>query len=571
MLLKNKHILTLLLVLFLAPVATEAQKGKGKISDSELREAEFYFTEGEKYYILEDFAKALVLFQKSLEIDPQNATVYYKIAQVYAHGSDLEKALQNAKKALSLDGNNKYFYILTADIYTQMGNFPKAAEVYEDMVSKIKKTEIYLFELAALYLYQQRYDDAIATYNKIETAYGLSEEIAFQKQKIYLQLNKLDLAIKEGDKLIDAFPEEEGYVLKQAEILIANDQFDEASKYLTKYLNEQPNSSQSRLVLSELKRRKGDLEGALIDLTIAFKNPELGAQNKIQLLAEYRTELPADQLESFAFVLADILIEVHPDVADAHTIYGDLLQQAGKSNLAKLQYSESLKIDQSNFTVWQNILQLHFELNEIDSVIYNSNRALELFPNQGSLYYFNGAAYLQEKKYEEAIFALEQGKKLSSSNLTLLSAYNSMLGDAYNSTKEFAKSDEAFEAALDFDPNNYGILNNYSYYLSLRKANLEKAEKMAFKVIQNNPQNVTFLDTYAWVLYTRGKYKEAKKIMEKAIAIGGVEAIHYEHYGDILYKLGNIDGAVTQWQIAKGLDPKSELIDKKIADRKLYE
>ncbi len=550
-----------------------SQKGKNKseISESKLREAEYYFTEGEKYFILEDYAKALVLFQKSLDINPQNGTVYYKMAQVYAHGNDLEKALENSKMAMSLDDTNKYFYILTADIYTQMSNFPKAAEVYEELIGKVKKTEIYLFELAALYLYQQRYDDAITTYNKIESAYGLSEEIAFQKQKIYLQLNKLDLAIKEGDKLISAFPDEENFVLKQSEILIAYEKYDEASKYLNDYLKRNPERSQSRLILAELKRKKGDLKGALADLTIAFKNPELYAQNKIQLLAEYRTELPANQLENFAFVLAKILVTVHSDVADAHTIYADLLQQAGKTDSAKMQYNESLKLDQSNFAVWQNVLQLHFELNEIDSVIDKSNRALELFPNQGAFYYFNGAANLQEKKYKEAIFALEQGKKLASSNLSLLSAYNSMLGDAYNSTQDYKKSDAAFDAALDFDPNNYGLLNNYSYYLALRKENLEKAEKMAFKVIQNNPENITFLDTYAWVLYSREKYKEAKKIMEKAIAIGGVEAIHYEHYGDILYKLGNIDGAVTQWQIAKGMDPNAELIDKKIADRKLYE
>ncbi|WP_185153393.1 tetratricopeptide repeat protein, partial [Fulvivirga lutimaris] len=205
------------------------------------------------------------------------------------------------------------------------------------------------------------------------------------------------------------------------------------------------------------------------------------------------------------------------------------------------------------------------------SVIDFSNIALELFPNQAILYYFNGAANLQENNYEEASFALEQGKKLASANLNLIGAFNSMLGDAYNGQELYEKSDEAFEAALDFDPNNYGILNNYSYYLALRKENLDKAERMSKKVVDNNPDDVTFLDTYAWVLFSKEKYKEAKKVMEKAISIGNVEAVHYEHYGDILFKLGNVDEAVKQWQVAKGMDPNSELIDKKIADKKLYE
>ena len=107
--------------------------------------------------------------------------------------------------------------------------------------------------------------------------------------------------------------------------------------------------------------------------------------------------------------------------------------------------------------------------------------------------------------------------------------------------------------------------------IALRQDHLEKAEQMAEKAVKNNPDNNTFLDTYAWVLFMREKYKEAKKVMEKAINSGNVSAIHYEHYGDILYKLGNVDLAVEQWQKAKGLNPNRELIDKKIADRKLYE
>jgi tetratricopeptide (TPR) repeat protein len=568
---KSIHIFSLFIFLLSFPINSDAQKGRSNVSDTKLREAEFYFTEGEKYYILEDYAKALVLFQKSLDIDPKNATVYFKIGQVYSKGNELPKALENANKALELNDSNKYFYLLVADIYTQMGNFAKSAETYEKLIGKVEKTEVYLFELAALYLYQQRYDDALSTYSKIESTYGVSEEVTFQKQKIYIQLNKLDKAIEEGNKLINLFPDEESYVLKQAEILISNDRQDEAKVLLNNFATNNAEAFQSRIILAELKRRSGDITGALEDLKITFENENYGAEYKIQLLAEYRVGLTQEQLEELALPLSKILIETHADVADTHTIYADLLQQMGKSKASLEEYKKSLKIDPSNFAVWQNTIQLQFELNELDSAITSTYLAIELFPNQGILYYYNGAANLQKENYEEATYSLEQGKKLSSSNLNLISVFNSMLGDAYNGIKEYEKSDAAFDASLDFEAENYPILNNYSYYLSLRKEKLDKAEVMAKKVIDNNPNNVTYLDTYAWVLYTNGKYKDAKKVMEKALNIGGVQAIHYEHYGDILYKLGEIDKAVQQWNIAKGMNPDSSLLDKKIADRKLYE
>lgn len=546
-------------------------KDKDNISESRLREAEFYFTEGEKYYILEDYAKALVLFQKSLEIAPNNATIYFKIAQILAQGNELEKALAHIKEALSLEKDNKYFYVLAADLYTQMGDFGRAAEIYEEMIGRLENTDQYLFELAAIYLYQQRYDEALVVYNKIETAYGISEEIITQKQKIYLQNNNLEKALEEGRRLIEAYPDEEPYILKQVEILISNEQNDEAMNYLKQFISNHAEATQSLLVLAELQRKNGDVQNAIKNIELAFKNPDLSVDNKIQLLAEYRAELSAEDLNKFGLKLGKILVTAHPDVADAHTIYADLLQAAGKNKEAKDEYLRSLELDESNFAVWQNALQILTELNRTDSVLMISDKALELFPNQGSLYYFNGIAHLQKRHYEEATAALEHGKRLSSANLALVNAFNSMLGDAYNGSKEYEKSAKAYEAALDYDPNNYAVLNNYSYFLALRKDNLEKAEKMSGKTVKDNPDNATFLDTYAWVLFMRGKYKEAKKVIEHAISTGDATAIHYEHYGDILYKLGNIDGAVKQWQIAKGMNPSSELINKKIADRKLYE
>ena len=570
------HIVLLILMCLFSSGTLIAQKGKtkkGKSNDTSLREAEFYFTEGEKYYILEDYAKALVLFQKSLEINDKNATVHYKIAQILAEGNDLQKALQSIKEAVSLDADNKYFYILQADIYTQLGDFEGASATYEEMIGRIENSEQYLFDLAALYIYQGRYDDALVCYDKIEAVYGISEEVIFQKQKIYLQINNLEKALAEGQKLIDAFPGEEAYLLKQIEILMANDKNTEAESKLKEFLTEYPNNARARLVISELKRKNGDVIGSLIELKPAFENPELSVQGKVRLLAEYQSEMADEKVAQAAIELAQILVDTHGTDANVYAIYGDLLQTAGKSQQARIKYIKALEFDKSNFTIWQNVLQLTLEANKMDSVLILSDEALELFPNQSAFYYYNGVAHLQKRDYEDAIPVLEQGKRLSSANLGLVSAFNSMLGDAYNGIKDYKKSDLSYEAALDFDPENYVVLNNYSYYLSLRKENLEKAEKMSSKVVKNNPNNSTYLDTYAWVLFMRGKYKEAKKAMQKAFEADpdNISAIHYEHYGDILYKLGDVEGAVDNWKIAKGMNPNAELIDQKIADRKLYE
>lgn len=568
------HIIAALLCILCTvslPGNVEAQKKKQRQSkETDLREAEFYFTEGEKYYILEDYSKALVLFQKALDITPDNATLYYKIAQIHAEGENLEKALQNINTALSLEKDNKYFYVLAADINTQLGDFQKAAGLLEEMTARIDGTDQYLFELAALYLYQNRYDDALSTYNKIEKSYGVSEEVISQKQKIYLKINDVENALKEGQKLIELFPENDEYVIKQTEILFVNNRENEAISFIKTFL-EQTESARLRLMLSDLQRQQGNFEPAVENLKIAFEDPSLSVDQKIQLLAEFRSEFAQNDMQNISLELSKKLTETHPDVADAFAVHGDILYALGKNNQARLAYEKALEIDPSNFSLWQNTLQLLAESNKVDSLLIVSDNALELFPNQGALYYFNGSAHLQKRNYEEAVAALEMGKRLSTANLGLVAAFNSMLGSAYNGTKQYEKSDRAYDAALEYDPDNYGILNNYAYYLALRKEKLDKAEEMASKAVKNNPENTTFIDTYAWVLFIKEQYKEAKKVMEKALSLEGTSAVHYEHYGDILFKLGEVDKAVTQWQKAKGMNPNSELIDKKITDRKLYE
>ena len=194
---------------------------------------------------------------------------------------------------------------------------------------------------------------------------------------------------------------------------------------------------------------------------------------------------------------------------------------------------------------------------------------MELFPNQYSPFYFNGIANNRMRNYEAAIYSLNETKKrIRDPNIT--KHCNLQIGDAYNALGEYKKSDQYFEMALAVDPNYEFALNNYSYYLSLRKENLTRAKELASRLVDNHPENPAYLDTYAWVLFQMKEYNEAQKVMERAIKTSNANAVHYEHYGDILFMLGKVDEAVEQWKHAKSLNSNSKLIDKKIAERKIF-
>ena len=114
------------------------------------------------------------------------------------------------------------------------------------------------------------------------------------------------------------------------------------------------------------------------------------------------------------------------------------------------------------------------------------------------------------------------------------------------------------------------MLNNYAYYLSVRKENLEKAKEMSFKCNKLEQNNGTYQDTYAWILYELKDYENAKQWMLKSLKNGSdISAVVVEHYGDILYKLGDIEEAIIQWKKAKNLGGVSKNLNKKINEGKL--
>ena len=116
------------------------------------------------------------------------------------------------------------------------------------------------------------------------------------------------------------------------------------------------------------------------------------------------------------------------------------------------------------------------------------------------------------------------------------------------------------------------MLNNYSYYLSLRKTKLQQAVEMMSLCVKLSPGEPSYEDTYAWVFYQLKDYNSALFWIEKAISGGGNNnSTIVEHYGDILYQLSKKEAALLQWQKAKELGSKSKFIDKKISDKKLYE
>lgn len=537
-------------------------------------EEEALFTDGMRYIMTDEPTKALEQFDKLLQKDPNNAAAQYAVASALEKAGKITESLPHATKAYQLDKNNKFYGLLLAELYVKQKRYAEAETIYEAILKNDANNAEYGVELAAIYLFDDKPDKALETYDRVEKAMGLNEEIIRQKQRIYLKQNKVDLAVAEAEKLVATEPGDDDYLVEGAELLIANDRAPQAISWLEKALKLNPDNPQAHVMLADIYQKQGDLQKSSQELSYVFTNPNLDPGSKAQVLASYVSVAgnnPTARLD--ALRLARELTKTNPNEPKAQVMLADLLMQQNQKAEARDAYVRAARLDPSVYEVWGAILQIDGDLNQVDSLLTHSEKALEVFPTQGLFWYSNGSANLAKKNYQSAVDALEESLKLSGSNPELTTVINEQLGDAYNALGDNAKSDAAYELVLKTDPLNEHVLNNYSYFLSLRKEKLDRALALSTELIKRNPTSPTFLDTYAWVLYVMKDYAKARTFLEKAIAANpdAVSSTIIEHYGDVLYQTGEREKAVEQWKRAKAKGSTSQELDKKITTGALHE
>lgn len=552
----------------LADDAQETELGLQPLPNSQ--EAEYYFLEGMKYYLIDDLGSAMNYFKKALQFAPDNAGIYYKMAETAYYLGNSNEAILYAGKSLSLNKANKFSYILLAKMYEEQLNFNEAAKIYQDLLNNLPNAYPYYFELAALYQYQKKWQDALAAFEQLEKITGFSEEISLQRVQIYVQMNDLKKAMAETEVLLAQNPDDLTPAVNLLQQMAEQNRIGEVMPLLERVKQINPNDPRVALLISGTYRSEGKTDKALAELQNTLLQPSLSAEQKIKLLVSYMQQSDARNfVPQFAEMAASIL-QQYPTDGKANAVYADILSVQGKQKEALQYYLLAAAGDVNTLELWSQILRLDSELNLMDSLAKHAEMALEVFPNYAAFWLYQGIGFSGIKKYEAAIEALESGKRIASRQADLVYEFNIRLGDAHHALQNYIASDAAFEDALATKPDDFYVLNNYSYYLALRKEKLDKAEEMAAKLIKSQPNNANFLDTYAWVKYQLGKYGEAKSYLEKALQLSSSATI-LEHYGDVLFKLGEPGKALENWEKAKQMGGDSEKLQKKINDKNLYE
>jgi tetratricopeptide (TPR) repeat protein len=330
--------------------------------------------------------------------------------------------------------------------------------------------------------------------------------------------------------------------------------------------------------MSTYYEAKGDSKAAAQEIEKALKNPALDIETKLGVLGRYIDGLDGESDDrKTANTLFETLMEQHPQDKELNRMYGQFLLMQGKTEEAKFQLQVVTEALSDDITAWTQLLEIVVKEGNPDEIIRICEGALVYFPDVPEFYFYRGTAYALKQDYLQALEVYRQGMDLTPvDNKMLLSTFAGQIADLYYQSGNRQNAFLYYDKALQYNDRNIVVLNNYAYYLSLTKEQLDKAERMAAIAVKQQPDNATYLDTYAWVFFQQGNYSLAKFYIESAITKSAQPSGEIvEHYGDILYKTGRPDRAVSEWEKALLLKEvekeNTELLQKKITDRMYYE
>lgn len=514
--------------------------------------------------------QAAVIFRGIIDKDPQNSASLYELGNISLAQNLKDDAGEYARRAVTLDPDNKWYWLLLSEIYKKNNSLEDLIPVFNELIRLEPDKEGYYFDKANALSLLNKYKEAEEVYKEIESRFGLSEDLEEARNKITLSREEPHIAIQRLEKLIKKDSPDIDNYLNLAQLYIKQGQFEKAHDVLKKAQKKQADNSFIHLLLSDVYQAAGRRAEAFEETKKAFSDPRFPIDIKVQIILSYFSKFKDPVILNGTTELACVTTQAHSREPKAHALYGDILFQGKKFEEAKQAYKKALSLNNKVYLIWAQLLQIEISQNNFKEAIQDGDTALNIFPHEPDLYFFTATAYAQVNDHQKAVNYLKNALSINPKKWIPESDIFSSLGNSLNSLKRFKESDDAFNKSLELNPDNVYTLNNYAYYLSLREVNLEKAAEMAQRANDLKPGNASFEDTYAWVLFMQKKYADARIWIEKAIKDNSNSAVQYEHYGDILFYLGETDQAVQQWKKAKDKGIISETLEKKINEKKYY-
>lgn len=544
---------------FLKPVAVTP------LTAEQQRKFDMFFLEAVRQKEKGEYSAAYDLYRHCLDIQPHSSAVRYELAQFYAADEKDSLTQVNLEEAVAIDPDNYWYLQALGDLYLKEKQTDRAIAVYESIAARFPDKENALAGLLQIYTEKADYQNAINTLSKIETLEGPSEQLTMEKVRLYLLMKQNNLAYKELDDLCAKNPNDFRYRNLLAGLYIDNGDTDNGMKLLGEILRDDSLNASAHLTLASYYEKAGNDTLYNKEIKTVLLNPDLDSDTRLNVMRSLiaKSEQNAGKDSTRILNLFEVQLKMPQPNADLPMLCVQymVLKKMPQATVQPV-LEQILSIAPDNLPARLQLLSYYAKPeatnSDYESIIKICKPAISYNPDQLPFYYYLSIAYSQTNRKDEAIGYLEKGRErvTAKSDPNMVSDLYGTLGDLYFQKKQLQKAYAAYDSSLVYKDDNILVLNNYAYYLSLYKERLDKAEEMSYRTIKSEPDNATYLDTYAWIMFVKGKYTQAHIYIDQALKNGGdKQSGIVEHAGDIYARLNKMTEAVDYWKKALKLGP----------------
>ncbi|MBI2257871.1 MAG: tetratricopeptide repeat protein [Flavobacteriia bacterium] len=522
-----------------------------------------------RHRLLGQLQESIKAYEECLSINPKDDAVYYALSGLYLQNQQLQKSSFAIEQATKLDPKNKWYLQELAYMQYDRGLYKEATKSFKKLIDLDDRNVEWLFSYTDCLIKQNDISSALKILDKLENELGKTPELSIEKFKMYRSIRQDEKAVNELTTALLEFPNDIQLLANLVDYYFEKKQDQNAFDYLILLAQNDPENGNAHLALAQYYDRKGNKSNSYSELKKAFVCEDIAIDTKLKIiLSMYDLQF---KLDAEMFDLINILVDKNPNNSKVFTIRGDFYMKEQKNEEALSDYKKALDFDQSKYIIWEQVLIMLYQKQDYTSLYETSKNALIYFPVMPKIYYFYSVASNQLKFYQETVDKIDAGIELLANDPSLKAEMLALKGDAYFGLKNIKDAKSSYEEALIIENQNILLKNNYAYRLALANEDLEKAENLIKSVLNKNPNESHFIDTYGWVLFQQKKYQDAQIQFEKALELKANDKHLIEHYGDVLFKLGKTSEAVQQWIKAKEMGSTNLKLEEKIKNKTYYD
>lgn len=575
-----KNLLLLLIVLSLASCGTLRKKGNAKrttgqeyqLSPEQQRKYDYFFLEAMRLKEKKEYTAAFDLLKHCLEIHPNASSALYEIAQYYMYLKQVPQGQAALEKAVENAPDNFWYSQGLAALYQQQNQQDKAVELLEAMAVRFPEKLDPLFNLLDIYGRDGKYEQMIATLDRIEGKMGKSEQLSMEKFRIYLQMKDDKKAFQEIESLVQEYPMDMRYQVILGDVYLQNGKKEEAYNIYQKVLETEPDNPMALYSLASYYEQTGQKDLYQQQLDTLLLNKKVLPDIKLNVMRQVIVENEQAGKDSVQVIgLFRKVMQQDVDDPQIPMLFAQYLLSKNLEEDAVPVLEQVVDLDPMNKAARLMLVSAAAKKEDYKQIIKVCEPGIEATPEALEFYYYLAIAYNQAEQPDSVLNVCQKALEhiTDESNKEVVSDFHAMMGDMYYQKKQTEEAYAAYDSALVYNPSNITALNNYAYYLSLERRDLDKAEEMSYKTVKAEPNNATFLDTYAWILFEKGKYEEARIYIDNAIKSEEEKSSEVlEHCGDIYFMTGDAESALKYWQQSLELGNDSEILKKKIEQKK---